>query len=391
MSILNFPVSRAHPEQNLRRNIASQLPEPRTALFVLGMHRSGTSVMARVLGLCGAALPKHTIPDSEKSNPLGHWEPLHIVETHDRFLQDAGTGWDEMGEYPEDIFRSELARFYQNRLMNIVRKEYGDAQIFVLKDPRTSRLMRLWRPILTKLKVRPQIVITVRNPLEVADSLRNRDGWDEHRALVVWMRYMLSAERSTRDLSRCFIKYDQLLSDWRTVIQKISDQLGTSLLRRKPATDAKIDKFIRKDLRHNSRSDAELQHRLDIADCVKRAYQCFSVAADGGRIDYTALDAIAEALDAAENMLHGNNLMSGQDRGNVVTIDMPHPAERDALFALALAELGLAHDNAKQARSRLEAVISSRSWRLIGIFQTIFRYVRLARWPALIKAGQAQN
>ena len=71
--------------------------ETRQALMVLGMHRSGTSALTRVLGLCGAALPHHRMV-SHDSNPLGHWEPQPIVDAHERFLAEAGTAWDAMAD-----------------------------------------------------------------------------------------------------------------------------------------------------------------------------------------------------------------------------------------------------------------------------------------------------
>ena len=192
----------------------------RRMILILGMHRSGTSALARLLGLCGAALPPQPTSDSHESNPLGHWESQRIVDVHNSFLRMSGTSWDDILSYPKAMFSSDTARAYQRRLINTIRKEYGDADLFVLKDPRTSRLMPLWLPILKSLDVVPLVIIPVRNPLEVADSLRKRNGWDQHRALLVWMRYMLSAERESRHVKRCFVRYDQLI------------EIGEPLLRR---------------------------------------------------------------------------------------------------------------------------------------------------------------
>src|SRR6185437_16639542 len=80
----------------------------RQALLVLGMHRSGTSALTRVLNLCGAALPRHNMAAAQ-SNRLGFWEPQRIVDTHDRFLKEAGTGWEAIADYPAALFASEAA------------------------------------------------------------------------------------------------------------------------------------------------------------------------------------------------------------------------------------------------------------------------------------------
>ncbi|MFY7850700.1 MAG: hypothetical protein ACOVQ6_02790, partial [Brevundimonas sp.] len=46
----------------------------RSALVVAGMHRSGTSAVARLLSLAGGALPGNIIQPGP-DNPTGFWEP----------------------------------------------------------------------------------------------------------------------------------------------------------------------------------------------------------------------------------------------------------------------------------------------------------------------------
>ena len=273
-------------------------PSLRTALMVLGMHRSGTSAMTRVLGLCGAGLPQQSAMDTHESNPLGHWEPWSIVDTHDAFLSAAGTRWDAVADYPAAIFESPAAEACRRRLVQLVHQEYGGMPtLLVLKDPRISRLMPLWRPVLESLGATPRVIIMVRNPIEVAASLKRRDGWGEQRGLAVWLRYLLCTERATRDLPRCFVDYDQLVGDWRSVIAKISEQLNIAFSEFDPETERDIDAFVRQDLRHHRSARASLLARDDIAECVKQAYRCFSAAAETGAVDLAALDFAATTFD----------------------------------------------------------------------------------------------
>jgi hypothetical protein len=353
----NLTIHESHPNRQYSAPV-------RKAVIVLGMHRSGTSALTRVLGLSGAALPSQSPFDSHESNPLGHWEPRRIVETHDRFLADSGVGWDDIFDYPDAIFGSRAAESCRDRLTAIAAREYGRADMFVLKDPRLSRLMPLWRPVLDRLGAVPRVVIAVRNPLEVAASLLRRDGWNEYRALTVWMRYMLAAERDTRDMPRCFVRQDRLLSDWRPLIRSISDRLDLSLAVDDEAVGRKVDDFIRDDLVHHRRSDAELFDRADIPDCIKQVYrQCWS-AANGDGINIQAFDAVGQALDdATQSYRQTGSLELLRDRSpNVVNI-RGKQSRRDALFALSVAELGRARDQERRARRELELVLNTRSWR----------------------------
>lgn len=369
----------------------------RQALMVLGMHRSGTSALTRVLGLCGAALPHHRMV-SHDSNPLGHWEPQPIVDAHERFLAEAGTGWDAMADYPPAIFSAQPAAACRRTLTDLTIREYGDAPLFILKDPRISRLMPLWRPVLDALGVAPRIVIMVRNPLEVADSLERRNHWGEHRALIVWLRYLLAAERDTRDLPRCFVGYSQLMNDWRSVVDAISRQLGIAFPARSSAVEQEIDSFVRPELRHHRhRTDALLQ-RADIADCVKQAYRCFSDAAATGKVDHNALDGIGRALNDAEDALE--RMTHGKPRPAPADAEPAAPDTDGTLTALMLAEIERANDTAELSQRLLHEFRATWSWRLTKPLRALGRAINRmlgrpdvhpARLPKPVQAGKSHK
>jgi len=336
-------------------------PSARQALMVLGMHRSGTSALTRVLALCGAALPRHKMGPGD-GNPLGHWEPQQIVDAHDRFMAEAGTGWEAIADFPPAMFVSESAAASRRVLADLALREYGDAPLFILKDPRVSRLMRLWRPVLGELGVAPRIVIMVRNPLEIAGSMKRRDGWGEHRTLMVWLRYMLAAERETRDLPRCFIGYGQLMNDWRAVADTVSDRLGVAFPERSRAVEQEIDSFVRPDLRHHRHQADALLQRDDIAACVKLAFRSLTDATEGGAVDQAALDEIARALDEAEATLA--RMTHRQSRPTPAREAGGKPEFDDTLTALMLAEIEQANGLAERSERILREMRATWSWRL---------------------------
>jgi len=346
-------------------------PAGRLALLVLGMHRSGTSALTRVLALSGAALPRHNIAPAD-DNRLGFWEPQPIVDAHESFLKEAGTGWEAIAEYPAAMFASKEAAACRRTLAALVASEYGDAPLFILKDPRISRLMPLWRPVLGALGIAPRIVIVVRNPLEISNSLKARGGWSEHRALLVWLRYMLAAERDTRDLVRCFVGYGQLMQDWRATVDRLSDRLGIAFPERGEATGQRIDRFIRPDLRHHRHRADTLLRRADIADCVKQAYCCFSAATETGFVDQAALDRIAGMLDEAEATLERMTRCAARPV-RAVEADPAPPDTGDTLTALILAEIEQASDIATQSQRLVTEMRASWSWRITKPFRALGR------------------
>jgi hypothetical protein len=66
----------------------------RRAVIVLGMHRSGTSALARVISLLGADLPNGLLKQGPE-NEAGFWESAKLVAIHDELLSSAGSSWDD--------------------------------------------------------------------------------------------------------------------------------------------------------------------------------------------------------------------------------------------------------------------------------------------------------
>ena len=79
---------RTDGNRHLASRKGSHKPE-RMALLVVGMHRSGTSALTRVLSLAGASLPKRLYNETI-GNPTGHWEPARMIEINDEMLAALG-------------------------------------------------------------------------------------------------------------------------------------------------------------------------------------------------------------------------------------------------------------------------------------------------------------
>ena len=144
-------------------------------LFVVPMHRSGSSAFARVLNLLGASLPERLL-GATKANTLGHWEPSDVVRVNDRVLAAADLSWDSLLPFAPGWFDTPEALVLEKSVTSALRRNYVGRPLWLLKDPRLSRTLPLWLKRMRAMTVRPVAVHPVRNPLEVAESLRARDG-----------------------------------------------------------------------------------------------------------------------------------------------------------------------------------------------------------------------
>lgn len=273
----------------------------RRAVLVAGMHRSGTSALSHALALRGLQLPRTPMPPSP-GNPLGHWgesEPIRWL--HEDLLGEAGTSWEDPLPFPPGWTTSPAGEAWTHRMAAAVADEFPGDSPFLLKDPRVSRLIPFWLSVFAELNVTPGFVIPIRNPLEVAGSLKARDGFDQARGLLLWLRYNLEAERDTRDQPRAFVAYGQLLRDWRSSLSYISERIGLAWAQSGWTSDVEIERALASGARHHDVADTELNARTDVVDWVKRAYGALLDACEAdSEPDRRVLDAVAEALGQAD-------------------------------------------------------------------------------------------
>lgn len=228
----------------------------RTALFVLGMHRSGTSALTRVFSLAGAVLPLNLYP-AGVGNETGHWEPAAAIDLNDRILAAAGGSVNGLAGPDDEWFRTPAAQAFVPEIEKLFLSEYGDAPLVVIKDPRLCLVFPLWRAALERQGVTCKAAIIVRNPAEVARSLADRqrragrtDCWSMDRSGLLWLRYVLAAERHTRDIQRTFCGYADLLQDWRGVVKRSGQDLQIAWPRERSQAGGDIDAFLSPARRH---------------------------------------------------------------------------------------------------------------------------------------------
>ena len=249
---------------------ASSVSTGRKCILVLGMHRSGTSALARQLNFLGAVLPRNVM-GARHSNLSGHWEPERLVVLHDQMLSEAGSRWDDWRTFDLTQLGSERLSYYKAEIARLITEEYENASLFILKDPRICRFFPLYVDVLSTLEITPVPFLIFRNPLAVIASLEVRDGMTARYASFVWLRHVLDAEIATRGKPRAFISYEGLLSDWHGKLDEIGLNFG--LVWPPVSQDgAETEAFLTNELRHHAPSNDDLMSRANIDAWIKDAY-----------------------------------------------------------------------------------------------------------------------
>lgn len=165
---------------------------PPPGAYVLGMHRSGTSVVAGVvdrLGLDGG--PRASMLAADRFNSDGYWEQRPVVEWHDRVLASLG-GWASAPPpHPEPARAAELAAALDGEANGLIELLYD--RHWFMKDPRQCLLLWLWVALRGD---RDLAVAVFRDPAGVVRSLGRRNAYPSSLGYALWERYCHDLLRS---------------------------------------------------------------------------------------------------------------------------------------------------------------------------------------------------
>ncbi|MBM4309425.1 MAG: glycosyltransferase [Deltaproteobacteria bacterium] len=223
----------------------------RTAVLVVGMHRSGTSALAGVLSLMGA-YPGLDLIGPERSNVKGHFESRKIVALNDALLDVLGARAPESGDLPADWLGCEETRRAAESLKKIISDEYSGREIFMIKDPRLCLLLPLYHDILNELEIDVRVVAIRRDVREVVESLYERDRLPHERGRAYYEKHIRALDHNLAGLQFISVTFDQLIETPGAVMETIRAFIPCLSAGDIPGLDCQIGQFIEPGLRHHS-------------------------------------------------------------------------------------------------------------------------------------------
>lgn len=327
----------------------------RVCLLVLGMHRSGTSALTRVLSLMGADLPKQLIePDS--SNETGYWESIVLQRYHDHVLNELDSSWSDWRSVQMDQLSPARVAEIRSHIEQIVLEEYGTSQLIVIKEPRICRFSGFFSDILENLGIEVRVVLPFRNPLEVCDSLERRNDFLRSDTVLLWLRHVLEAERASRGQKRHILTYENLLSDPAKEIKAISKSLSLGWsLKDRQVKGSQIRDYLSDELRHHVRHSGDLQIDPILGSWLSDTYQSMLVLTrdPDSQAAKDQLDKIYEAFEVAAPILHRIQI-DARAKWETQTADLKLKlTEQNLVKARIERELATASDEGKRLNQEL--------------------------------------
>jgi hypothetical protein len=186
-------------------------------LVILGMHRSGTSLIAQWLQKCGLHIGDE-LHGANIGNPEGHFEDVDFLRLHERILLFYNLS--QVGMIDNAVYKIEER--FQQEINNLVLDKNKKHKQWGWKDPRTCLFLNFYQDIIPGAKY----FIVIRNYNEVVSSLILRDlkVWKtiyitnnnfKYRISKFLYRKIWNLARYKKNLNALFIKYaEQYLKVW---------------------------------------------------------------------------------------------------------------------------------------------------------------------------------
>jgi hypothetical protein len=190
-------------------------------VVVLGMHRSGTSAVSRILNLLGADIGPRDDLLTDYDNPAGHWESRALVACNDRILAAFGRSWDFPPRLAPGWENSERATSLLPDLSATFSSVYGSSP-WVWKDPRTCLTLPLWRRVLGDGAV---AVVVLRDPGAVVASVKRRDGIPSLYTVGLWQHYVRAAVAGAAGMPAVCVQFEDLVSSPGAGVERLASDL----------------------------------------------------------------------------------------------------------------------------------------------------------------------
>jgi hypothetical protein len=202
--------------------------------------------------------------------------------------------WDTLIPLPVQWIGLDEIKTFREELIELINLNFSNHKAWAWKDPRTAILLPIWKDVLDEMGIALSVIFVIRNPIDVAKSLKNRDGFSYDKSFGIWLNQNLAALQAIFDLPHFFIHYDSVLDDWDPQLKRCTSALNINWPKDELRLRVKMNEFLQPDLRHSSSETMELK-KANAHSLVVELYELLKKKAE------TSLPADAEFIAKIEN------------------------------------------------------------------------------------------
>jgi len=250
-------------------------------IVVLGMHRSGTSAIARGIHALGCEFGDMLWP-ANVSNIKGFYENVEISNFNDELLRLLKVEWHSVAQIPRENFDNPVLVPFRKQAIDILNRHFGAMSFFGFKCPRICRLLPFWQQVFLEMGVEESYVIAIRNPLSVAKSLDVRNGFPPEKSFLLWLVHILPVIKYTHSLPRVVLDYDIMMDNPIPELKRVAKTLAIKI---NPAQEFALNEFatsfLEENLRHTKFSLTDMAAEIRLPRLAREAYSLLFRIAKG--------------------------------------------------------------------------------------------------------------
>lgn len=235
---------------------------PAFPIIVIGMHRSGTSLIASIMQQLGIFIGNQLDPNNEA---------LFFLRNNEWLLHQHQATWDNIAPFQQILASNpELIRHYASLMYERIQQDMMYRKLLTTttawgwKDPRNSVTLPIWAEVFPACRV----INIERHGVDVAESLRKRGSTGVIRnttrcstlegGFSLWEEYLISSAHNIKTLQLPFLtlKFEELLIHPHQSIKKLADFCGVTI---NNATIEHISGNINKEKAFAYKQEQELQ------------------------------------------------------------------------------------------------------------------------------------
>lgn len=189
---------------------------------VLGMHRSGTSLVTSFVEAMGFMCGKYPMKPS-KDNPNGYWEDEKIVAINDNLLASLGYYWYSLVWItPARLKQSDRYEALRTEAISYLSELFAGHKKVALKDPRMCILLPFWVEVFSAIEADVNIVLVKRNAESTASSLVKRDHLDyEYASQLIYLHWASIVQFLPSSYERFLIQYEDVKHNEKAVRESL--------------------------------------------------------------------------------------------------------------------------------------------------------------------------
>jgi hypothetical protein len=345
-------------------------------IIVLGAHRSGTSLVTRLINMMGAYFAiGETALGANEENPKGFWERWDVIAANDSILKHYGCAWDKLAKWeftdtPAKADGSVLASTTESIKKVIL--ELDANRPWVVKDPRMCLTWPHWKP---HLEI-PVVVCVYRNPMEIARSLKTRNEFSFSQSMALWEYYATGVANAIRDVPTIFVSHQDMIKDPVGTVKALFESLQKHEIQglRMPS-DREITSFIDPTL-YRSKGKEEVLEEM-VTPYQKRLMEMLSGKLPADKTLYKPTEISQDLIAALDAYRAMQQKMEDQNQRYSDSVQQHHELERK--MEGAQREIEVLKERcvqlARKEHEDIELLKQSSSWRIGSRIVKVMRAV----------------